>query len=83
MLPLTMFEIHEAKVASGGKKKPDPEVAQSGALSWPAPEPTSEFTGPAVTDLVEAISAEHMNEAKMDHRLLRDGVSFLVSLPTH
>lgn len=77
-----MFEIHEAKVASGGKK-PDPEVAQRGALSWPAPDPTSEFTGPSVTDLVEAISAEDMNEATRDHRLLRDGVSFLVSLPTH
>lgn len=33
LLPLTMFEIHEVKiVSSSGKNKPNPRVAQRGAL---------------------------------------------------
>ena len=41
-LPVSMFESHKIQIASGRLKTPDPEAAQSGALSWPAPDLSSQ-----------------------------------------
>lgn len=80
---LTHFEIYKATTDSVWEEKPDPEAAQRRALSWPAPgAPSQSSLGPCMSTLVEALSAEALNEATGDH-VLPGHASLPHSLPLY